>query len=156
MPDVDGIEATRQIVQTSPQVKVLVVTMFEDDQSVFAAVRAGARGYVLKGAKHEEMLRAIRAVGGGEAIFGPDIATRIAGFFAASRAVIPETVFSDLTERELEVLGLIARAKSNAEIANALTISVKTVRNHVSNILGKLQVADRAQAAIRAREAGLG
>jgi DNA-binding NarL/FixJ family response regulator len=156
MPDMDGIEATRHIVRTSPQMKVLMVTMFEDDQSVFAAMRAGARGYVLKGAKHDEMLRAIRAVGSGEAIFSPSIAGRMMSFFAASRSVIPETVFSDLTDREREVLNLIARGETNAEIADALTISVKTVRNHVSNIFNKLQVADRAQAAIRARDAGLG
>jgi DNA-binding NarL/FixJ family response regulator len=156
MPDMDGIEATRHIVRTNPRINVLMVTMFEDDSSVFAAMRAGARGYVLKGAKHDEMLRAIRAASSGEAIFSPSIAARMMSFFAASRSVIPEEVFPDLTDREREVLNLIARGDSNADIANALTISVKTVRNHVSNIFGKLQVADRAQAAIRAREAGLG
>ena len=156
MPDVDGIEATRQIVQASPHINVLMVTRFEDDQSVFAAMRAGARGYVLKGAKHEEMLRAIRAAGSGEAIFSPTIAARMMSFFAASRRTIPEEAFSDLTDREREILELMARGDSNAEIARALTISVKTVRNHVSNIFNKLQVADRAQAVIRAREAGLG
>jgi DNA-binding NarL/FixJ family response regulator len=156
MPDMDGIEATRHIVRTSPQINVLMVTMFEDDQSVFAAMRAGARGYVLKGAKHDEMLRAIRAASSGEAIFSPSIAARMMSFFAASRSVIPEEAFPELTDRELEVLSLVARGESNAEIAEALTISVKTVRNHVSNIFSKLQVADRAQAAIRAREAGLG
>lgn len=156
MPDMDGIEATRRIVDTSPHINVLMVTMFEDDQSVFAAMRAGARGYVLKGAKHDEMLRAIRAVGSGGAIFSPSIAARMMSFFAASRSVIPEQAFPDLTDREREVLTLIARGESNADIARALTISVKTVRNHVSSIFGKLQVADRAQAAIRAREAGLG
>lgn len=156
MPDMDGIEATRQIVQTSPQINVLMVTMFEDDQSVFAAVRAGARGYVLKGAKHDEMLRAIRAVSSGEAIFSPSIAARMMDFFAASRSVIPEEAFSDLTDREREILSLIARGESNADIAGALTISVKTVRNRVSNIFSRLQVADRAQAVMRARDAGLG
>ncbi len=156
MPDMDGIEATRQIVQASPDIKVLMVTMFEDDQSVFAAMRAGARGYVLKGAKHEEMLRAIRAVSSGEAIFSPSIAARMMDFFAAGRRQIPDEAFPDLTEREREILNLIARGESNAEIAAALTISIKTVRNHVSNIFSKLQVADRAQAVIRAREAGLG
>jgi DNA-binding NarL/FixJ family response regulator len=156
MPELDGIEATRRIVQTSPHINVLMVTMFEDDQSVFAAMRAGARGYVLKGAKHDEMLRAIRAVSSGEAIFSPSIAARMMSFFAASRNVIPKEVFSDLTEREREILNLIARGESNADIAQSLTISVKTVRNHVSNIFSKLQVADRAQAVIRAREAGLG
>jgi DNA-binding NarL/FixJ family response regulator len=156
MPDMDGIEATRTIVHTNSQVNVLMVTMFEDDQSVFAAMRAGARGYVLKGAKHDEMLRAIRAVGSGEAIFSPSIAGRMMSFFNASRALIPKESFSDLTEREREILNLIARGDSNDDIADALTISIKTVRNHVSNIFNKLQVADRAQAVIRAREAGLG
>jgi len=156
MPEMDGIEATRRIVDTSPRINVLMVTMFEDDQSVFAAMRAGARGYVLKGAKHDEMLRAIRAVGSGEAIFSPSIAARMMDFFAASRSVIPKEAFSDLTDREREILNLIARGESNADIARALIISVKTVRNHVSNIFSKLQVADRAQAVIRAREAGLG
>jgi DNA-binding NarL/FixJ family response regulator len=156
MPDLDGIEATRRIIHSSPHINVLMVTMFEDDQSVFAAMRAGARGYVLKGAKHDEMLRAIRAVSSGEAIFSPSIATRMVDYFASSRSVIPEEVFPDLTDREREVLDLIARGESNAEIASSLTISVKTVRNHVSNIFSKLQVADRAQAVIRARDAGLG
>ena len=161
MPDMDGIEATRQIVQANPAINVLMVTMFEDDQSVFAAMRAGARGYVLKGVRHEEMLRAIRAVGSGEAIFSPSIAARMMNFFAASRsagppAATPDETFADLTDREREILGLIARGESNAAIAEALSISVKTVRNHVSNIFNKLQVADRAQAALRAREAGLG
>jgi DNA-binding NarL/FixJ family response regulator len=156
MPDLDGIEATRRIVRTSPHINVLMVTIFEDDQSVFAAMRAGARGYVLKGAKHDEMLRAIRAVGSGEAVFSSSIAARMMDFFATSRSVIPEEVFSDLTDRELEILQLIACGESNADIAHALTISIKTVRNHVSNIFSKLQVADRAQAVIRAREAGLG
>ena len=156
MPDMDGIEATRQIVQANSEIKILMVTMFEDDQSVFAAMRAGARGYVLKGAKHDEMLRAIRAVSSGEAIFSPTIASRMMNFFTNSHTVIPQEDFSDLTEREREILTLIARGQSNAEIADVLTISVKTVRNHVSNIFNKLQVVDRAQAAIRAREAGLG
>jgi DNA-binding NarL/FixJ family response regulator len=156
MPGVDGIEATRQIVRTSPHIKVLMVTMFDDDQSVFAAMRAGARGYILKGATREEMLRAIHAVGSGEAIFSPSIAARMMDFFATSRSVVPQEVFSDLTDREREILSLIAQGESNADIAEALTISIKTVRNHVSNIFSKLQVADRAQAVIRAREAGLG
>ncbi len=161
MPDLDGIEATRQIVAANPQVGVLMVTMFEDNQSVFAAMRAGARGYVLKGARHDDMLRAIRAVGSGEAIFSPAIAARLMDFFAHGRAAAqpiahPEETFADLTDREREILALIAQGQPNAAIAEALTISIKTVRNHVSNIFSKLQVADRAQAAIRAREAGLG
>jgi DNA-binding NarL/FixJ family response regulator len=160
MPAMDGIEATRQIVQANPRINVLMVTMFEDDQSVFAAMRAGARGYVLKGARHDEMLRAIRAVGNGEAIFSPNIAARMMDFFAAGRRAAPlaatgEDALAELTEREREVLALIAGGNTNADIAEALTISVKTVRNHVSNILNKLQVVDRAQAALRARDAGL-
>jgi DNA-binding NarL/FixJ family response regulator len=156
MPDGDGIEATRQIMAANPQIGVLMVTMFEDDPSVFAAMRAGARGYVLKGAKHEEMLRAIHAVHSGEAIFSPPIAGRMMNFFTANRTVIPPEAFADLTEREREILVLIGQGKTNEAIAADLTISVKTVRNHVSNIFNKLQVADRAQAALRARDAGLG
>ena len=161
MPDGDGIAATRQITAANPQIGVLMVTMFEDDQSVFAAMRAGARGYILKGARHEEMLRAIRAVGSGEAIFSPSIAARMMDFFAASRgaglpATAPDETLAELTDREREILSLIARGESNTAIAEALTISVKTVRNHVSNIFSKLQVVDRAQAALRARDAGLG
>jgi len=153
MPGVNGIEATRKIVQTSPHIGVIVVTMFEDDDSVFAAMRAGARGYVLKGASQEEMLRAIRAVAQGDAQFGTDIAARLMNFFAAPR---PPQIFPELTDREREVLALIAQGHNNSEIARKLVISVKTVRNHVSNIFSKLQVADRAQAIIQAREAGLG
>jgi DNA-binding NarL/FixJ family response regulator len=156
MPGVNGIEATRQIVQTSPHIGVIVVTMFEDDDSVFAAMRAGARGYVLKGADQEEMLRTIRAVARGEALFGPVIAARLQSFFASSKRQAAAAAFPELTEREREVLALIAQGYNNATIGRELTISIKTVRNHVSNIFSKLQVVDRAQAIIRAREAGLG
>jgi len=149
----NGIEATRRIVHDSPRANVLVVTMYEDDESVFAALRAGARGYVLKGASQTETLRAIRGVGNGEAIFGPGIAERVMRYFAGPAPVDP--VFPQLTERELEVLRLIAQGRTNQEIADVLLLSLKTVRNHVSNICGKLQVADRAQAVIRARDAGL-
>lgn len=156
MPGINGIEATRQIVRTSPHVAVLMVTMFDDDHSVFSAMRAGARGYVLKGAKHEDMLRAIRAVGSGEAIFSPTVAARMMEFFAGMRpAKLPE-VFPELSDREREVLNLIAEGYKNPEVAEELVLSPKTVRNHVSNILSKLQVADRAQAILKAREAGLG
>ncbi len=153
MPDMNGIEATRRIVHTSPHIGVIIVTMFEDDDSVFAAMRAGARGYVLKGADQEEMLRVIRAVAQGEALFGAPIAARLMDFFAAPQ---PAQAFPELTEREREVLNLIAQGRSNADIARELVISIKTARNHVSNIFSKLQVADRAQAIIRARDAGLG
>jgi len=153
---VNGIEATRRIVQMSPHIGILVVTMFEDDHSVFAAMRAGARGYLLKGASHAEMLRAIRAVGGGEAIFSPAIASRLMEYFANIRPAVAPQVFPELSDREREILGLIAQGNKNTEIAERLVLSAKTVRNHVTNILSKLQVADRAEAIIRAREAGLG
>ena len=156
MPVVNGIEATRQIMRASPHIGVLVVTMFDDDQSVFAAMRAGARGYLLKGATHDEMLRAIRAVGGGEAIFSPSIAVRLIDYFNNIRPNAPLPVFPELTDREREVLNLIAERYKNAEIAAELVISPKTVRNHITNILSKLQVADRAEAILRARQAGLG
>jgi len=159
MPDVDGIEATRRVVGDSPHVRVLILTMFEDDNTVFSAMRAGARGYLLKGANYAEMLRAIRAVGNGEAIFSPGIASRLADFFAEARAPkppAPPEAFPELSEREREILGLLAKGLKNPEIARQLYLSPKTVRNHVSDILAKLQVADRAQAMIRAREAGLG
>lgn len=155
MPGLNGIEATRQIVKASPHIGVVVVTMFEDDDSVFAAMRAGARGYVLKGADQEEMLRVIRAVARGEALFGPAIAIRLASYFSGPRPA-PTVAFPELTEREREVLALLAQGLSNQEIAGKLTLSIKTVRNHVSNIFSKLQVVDRVQAALRARDAGLG
>ena len=156
MPGTGGIEATRRILHTSPHIMILVVTMFEDEETVFAALRTGARGYVLKGASSTEMVRAIQAVGSGEAIFSPAIARRLIEFFAAPRPVVPQHLFPELTDREREVLTLIAQERRNPEIAQALGLSMKTVRNHVSNIFSKLQVADRAQAIIRAREAGLG
>ncbi len=159
MPGLNGNAATREILARHPQIGILVVTMFEDDDSVFAAMRAGARGYLLKAASHEEIVRAIRGVSNGEAIFGPGIARRLIGFFAgppATPPVAPPRAFPDLSDREDEILRLIAQGRSNHEIADLLALSVKTVQNHVSNIFGKLQVADRAQAIVRAREAGLG
>ena len=156
MPGISGIEATRKIVQECPRVRILVVTMFEDDGTVFRAMRAGARGYLLKGANYAEMLRAIKAVGNGEAIFSPGIAIRLTNFFADIRPASSPQVFPELSDREREVLDLIAQGHKNSEIAKRLYLSPKTVRNHVSNILSKLQVADRTQAIIRAREAGLG
>jgi DNA-binding NarL/FixJ family response regulator len=154
MPLMNGIEATRRLVGARPHIGVLVLTMFEDDDSVFAAMRAGARGYLLKGARKAETVRAIIAVANGEAIFSPTVARRMMGFFTAARPAAGS--FPDLTDREREVLNLIAAGRDNGEIAADLALSVKTVRNHVSNILAKLQVADRTQAAIRARQAGLG
>jgi DNA-binding NarL/FixJ family response regulator len=156
MPGLNGIEATREIRQASPGVGVLVLTMFEDDDSVFAAMRAGAKGYLLKDSGGEEVVYAIRAVASGEAVFGSGVAERILGFFSGSRPATPQRAFPELTEREEEVLSLVAQGKSNQEIARQLFVSLKTVRNHVSNILVKLQVADRAQAVIRARDAGIG
>jgi len=155
MPEGGGLEATRQITAAQPEVHILVVTLFEDDDSVFAALRAGARGYILKDADEEEMMRAIHAIGRGEAIFSPAIATRLMDYFAGTKTAVAAEAFPELTDREREILQLIARGQSNAAIAEELTISLKTVRNHVSNIYNKLQVADRAQAVIRAREAGL-
>ena len=155
MPDGSGLAATRELNRRSPHTRILVVTLFEDDDSIFTALRAGAHGYILKDADEEEMMRGIRAVGEGEAIFSPAIATRLIDYFAATRQQLPQTVFPELTEREREILTLIARGESNPSIAERLMISLKTVRNHVSNIYNKLQVADRAQAAIRARDAGL-
>lgn len=156
MPNVGGIQATRQILLASPHIRVLVVTMFEDDYSVFTAMRAGARGYIVKGASADEMLRAIRAVASGEAIFSPAIAARLIDFFSAPKPTVPAHTFPELSNREREILDLIAQGASNAEIAGKLVLSPKTVRNHVSNIFSKLQVADRAHAIIRGREAGLG
>ena len=156
MPGVNGIEATRSILQTSPHIGVLVVTMFEDDDSVFAAMRAGARGYLLKGADQAEVLRAIHAVASGEAIFSPAIAHRLMQYFSAVSSQMRPLAFPQLTEREREILELIAQGHSNTDIATRLYLSAKTVRNHVSNIFNKLQVADRAQAIILARDAGLG
>ncbi len=155
MPGLDGIEATRQLHEVRPDLGVIVLTMFEDDASVFAAMRAGARGYLLKGAEQEEIVRAIRAVAAGEAIFGSEIAQRIIEHFS-SGAGTTRAAFPTLTERERHVLELIAAGRGNAAIAADLSLSLKTVRNHVSNIFTKLQVGDRAAAIVRAREAGLG
>jgi DNA-binding NarL/FixJ family response regulator len=158
MPGVNGIEATRRILQSRPNVGIIVVTMLDDDNSVFAAMRAGARGYVLKGADKAEVLKTIRAVAEGEALFGPTIAKRFMNFFNgldSSPSSQPQ-VFPELTDREREILELIAQGQGNAVIAGQLSLSPKTVSNHISNIFNKLQVADRAQAVIRAREAGLG
>lgn len=158
MPDVSGIDATRRILHTSPHISILVLTMFEDDDFVFAALRAGARGYLLKGALKAEILRAIRVVSSGEAIFGPAIARRLMSYFAELQRpqAVPEYAFPELTEREREILNLIAQHHTNPEIAEQLGVKLKTVCNHVSNIYSKLQVADRAQAIIKARAAGMG
>jgi DNA-binding NarL/FixJ family response regulator len=156
MPGIGGIEATRRIIRDGPNIRILVVTMFEDDGTVFQAMRAGARGYVLKGANYAEMLRAIRAVGTGEAIFSPKIAVRLMDYFSSIRPTTLPQAFPELSDREREILDLIAQGHKNTDIARLLFLSPKTVRNHVSNVLHKLQVTDRTEAIIRAREAGLG
>jgi len=155
MPDLDGIEATRRLSVVAPSSAVIVLTMFEDDDSVFAAMRAGALGYLLKGAEQDEIVRAIRAVAAGEAIFGPEVARRVIEHFA-NGAGSAKAAFPTLTERERQILELIAAGKGNATIAHELVLSLKTVRNHVSNIFGKLQVSDRAAAIVKARDAGFG
>ncbi len=155
MPGLSGIEATRQVLETNPRLRVLVVTMFEDDATIFTAMRAGARGYVLKDAEKDDVLRAIRAVGHGEAIFSPGIAARLTDFFTTARPAAARETFPSLTGREREMLHLMAQGASNAEIARLLSLSTKTVANYVSNILGKLQVAGREEAVQRAREGGL-
>lgn len=154
MPLLNGIEATRRILRDHPGVGIVMLTMLEDDASVFAAMRAGARGYLLKGADKAEVLRTIRAAASGEALFGPAVARRISSYF--SRTDPAAKLFPELTEREREILAHIAQGESNAEIADRLAISPKTLSNHISNIFGKLQVADRAQAIVKARDAGLG
>jgi DNA-binding NarL/FixJ family response regulator len=154
MPEGNGIEATRELRRALPSAAVLVLTMFDDDDSVFAAMRAGARGYVLKGAEQQEIARAITAVAAGEAIFGPGVATRVLAYFTAPPQT--PTKFPELTAREREVLDLLAAGHNNHQIAQRLDLSAKTVANHLSAIFAKLQVADRTQAILRARDAGLG
>ncbi|WP_432938284.1 response regulator [Kribbella sp. CA-253562] len=154
MPDLDGFAATRELARSAPDVAVLVLTMFEDDDSVFAAMRAGARGYLVKGAEQDEIARAIHAVASGEAIFGPGVARRVLALFAAPPAT--EVPFPELTAREHEILDLLAAGLSNPAIATRLSLAAKTVANNVSSIFTKLHVADRPSAIVRARDAGLG
>jgi DNA-binding NarL/FixJ family response regulator len=156
MPDVSGIQATRDIARASRSTRILVLTLFQDDDSVFAALRAGAIGYIVKDTDEEELIRAIRAAANGEAIFGPAIASRVLAYFAVQPKAPPPAAFLELTDREREILQYVAQGRSNPEIARELNLSPKTIANHVSNIFGKLQVSDRVQAVIRAREAGLG
>ena len=155
MPGLNGIDATRALTRSSPHVSVLILTMFDDDASVFQAMRAGARGYLLKGAGEQEIERAVRDVAGGQAIFGPAIAQRVLDYLTGTTPRQQE-MFPELSARERDVLRLLAEGRSNPDIARQLYLSPKTVRNHVSNIFTKLQVADRAQAIIKARDAGLG
>jgi DNA-binding NarL/FixJ family response regulator len=156
MPQLNGVDATARIVESSPHIKVLVLTMMEDEDSVFAAIRSGARGYLLKGARRSEIVRSIEAVNAGDVIFGPGIADRMMGYFRTMRSKPAAEAFPELTDRERVVLARIAEGLANNEIARELGLSIKTVRNHASNIFTKLQVAHRAQAIVLAREAGLG
>jgi DNA-binding NarL/FixJ family response regulator len=159
MPNLNGIEATRRILQANPDTAILMLTMFEDDKSILAAMRAGAHGYVLKGADGAEMLRAIHAVASGEAIFSPTITRRLTEYFATSGGdskASSAQAFPNLTEREHEILSLMAEGYTNGAIASRLYLSPKTVRNYVSSIFTKLEVSDRSQAIVQARKAGVG
>ncbi len=155
MPGMTGAEATGELRRAYPDLAVLVLTLHEDDESLFSALRAGARGYLLKGADRGELVRAILSVAAGEAVYGPAVAARIVQFFTGAQQEYASQVFPDLTDRERDVLGLLAKGRRNSEIATALGLSDKTVRNHVSNVLLKLQVPDRTAAALKARESGL-
>ena len=157
MPGMSGVEATRRLADSHPDVAVLVLTMLDGDDSVFAAMRAGARGYLLKGADRAEIARALAAVAAGEVVFSAGVATRVRAFFArAGRDRQLLSPFPDLTDREREVLDLVARGLTNSAIASRLVVSEKTVRNHVSNVFTKLAVSRRSEAVARARDAGLG
>ena len=155
MPGLNGIEATRKILKDQPHIGILVITMFDDD-SVFDAMQAGARGYLLKGADPEETLRAIQSVANGAAIFSPKVAKRLITYFGKHQGAAETETFPELTEREREILELIAQGLTNPAIAEKLVLSPKTIRNHVSNIFSKLQVNNRAQAIVKARQAGMG
>jgi DNA-binding NarL/FixJ family response regulator len=156
LPGINGVEATRRILHSQPRVNVLVLTMFEDTDTVLAAMRAGARGYILKDTDEEALLRSVRAVASGEALFGPGVAERLMRYLAEATPSAERAAFPELTDREREVLWLLAQGLSNQEVAARMGISLKTARNHVSNILARLQVADRTEAIARARAAGLG
>jgi DNA-binding NarL/FixJ family response regulator len=156
LPDGSGVDATRAIVDTLPAVRVLVMTMSDDDEAVVAAMRAGARGYLIKGTGRDDVLQAVRTVASGGAVFSPAVADRLGGLFASLAAVPGKVAFPSLTDREQQVLDLVARGYDNRRIARELFLSDKTVRNHVSNVLTKLAVEDRSEAARRARNAGLG
>jgi DNA-binding NarL/FixJ family response regulator len=156
MPNVTGVTATREILNSNPDIRILVVTLFEDDDSVFLALRAGARGYVLKDADEEDLIQAIRAVAGGAAIFSQSIANHVLTTFSKDQRPDTAVVFPELTQRERDILELIAQGYPNPRIAFQLGLSPKTVGNYVSTIFAKLRVADRADAIIRARDAGMG
>jgi len=155
MPEMNGIDATREMIKTSPHMGILMLSMLEDDASVFSAMRAGARGYLLKGSRRREIIRAVYAAADGESIFSAAIARRMMYYFDDQRAQPQLDAFPQLTARENEILAILAKGHNNAEIGAMLGLRPKTIRNHVSNILNKLQVADRANAIIMARESGL-
>jgi DNA-binding NarL/FixJ family response regulator len=156
MPELNGIEATRQILRQNPNIGILMLSMFQNDDFVFTAVGAGARGYLLKDADQEEIVRGLQVINDGGMVFSPGLADRITSWITRPKAVRPNDLLSELTEREIQVLDLIVRGYNNMEIAQHFTLSEKTVRNHVSNIFSKIQVVDRPQAIRRGREAGLG
>lgn len=156
MPEVNGIEATRQIHRTSPNIGILILTVFEDDTSVFPAIRAGAKGYLLKDTEPDELLRAIRTVADGGAIFSPGIAQKVLGYLSTPAPNVPQGIFDELTVREREILELVAQGQTNSEIANTLSLSPKTVSNNISNVLLKVHANDRAKLMLMALEAGLG
>jgi DNA-binding NarL/FixJ family response regulator len=156
LPGINGVESTRRILASQPKVNVLVLTMFEDTDTVLAAMRAGARGYLLKDTHEEALLRSVRAVANGEALFGPAVAERLIQYLAVATPPAEPRAFPELTGRELEVLSLLAQGLTNQAVADRMGVSLKTARNHVSNILARLQVADRTEAVARARAAGLG
>jgi len=156
MPEINGIEATRRIHRASPHIGILVVTIFADDTSVFPAIRAGARGYLLKDTDQAELVQAITTVARGGVIFSPGIAHKVLQYLSAPPPNVPKQAFDELTNRERDVLDLIARGYTNAEIAERLGLSPKTVSNNISNVLLKLQAVDRAKLMLLALEAGLG
>jgi DNA-binding NarL/FixJ family response regulator len=156
LPDGSGIDATRDLLDAHPEIRVLVMTMSSDDEAVVAAMRSGARGYVVKGAGREEVLSAVRTVAQGGAVFSPQVAARLGSWFSSLGSIEGRTAFPQLTDREREILDLMARGLDNRRIARELTLSEKTVRNHVSNVMGKIDADSRAVAVLRARNAGLG
>lgn len=154
MPGMNGLDATRRILLASPHIRILVLTMSDEDDAIFAALQAGVRGYLVKGALKGDVLRSIQSVHGGDVIFGSGIARRMIQFFSKVHIQLPIHTLPQLTEREREILGFMAHNRSNQEIADQLGLSIKTVRNHISNICTKLQVTDRYEAILRVREAG--